>query len=63
MNEEKTIGDKTALESPADQSKREVLARLGKYAAYTAPVLLITLGAKESKATIGSNPPPQPAPG
>lgn len=54
MNEDKKPGDKTALESPADQSKREVLAKLGKYAAYTAPVLLITLGASEAKAIVES---------
>lgn len=57
VEKQKTDEAVTGADAPADASKREVLARLGKYAAYTAPVMLVALGASEAKATqIGSEP-------
>lgn len=55
MEKDQTTESLTNADAPVDASKRQVLAKLGKYAAYTAPVMLITLGAKSAKAQqIGS---------
>lgn len=50
--------DHDGQQAPQDPERREALVRSGKYAAYTAPVMLTMLLPEKSKAQIG--PPPSP---
>lgn len=59
MEQENATKSRANEDALVDASKREVLARLGKYAAYTAPVMLITLGASGRKAEAQSVPSPE----
>jgi hypothetical protein len=58
--------DKTMSEGegPSNPDKRDVLKKLGRFAAYTAPATLVLLGytaaTKEGLAVSGSPPPPPP---
>ncbi len=53
-------------EHPANPDKRDVLKKLGRFAAYTAPATLVLLGytaaTKEGLALSGSPPPPPASP-
>ncbi len=55
----------SGAERPANPDKRDVLKKLGRFAAYTAPATLVLLGytaaTKEGLAVSGS-PPPPPSP-
>ena len=51
--------NETAEERPEpDQARRAALAKMGRFAGYTAPVMLGLLGATKAAATDGSQPPP-----
>ena len=53
--------DATAEEHPEpDQARREALAKMGRFAGYTAPVMLGLLGATKAAAQTDPDPPPPP---
>ncbi len=51
--------NETVEERPEpDQARREALAKMGRFAGYTAPVMLGLLGATKAAADGSSQPPP-----
>jgi hypothetical protein len=45
-----------------DEARREALAKMGRFAGYTAPVMLGLLGAKTAASQPADPPPPVPIP-
>ena len=59
MTEDKLKTESTEERPQPDQARRETLAKMGRFAAYTAPVMLGLLGATNARATpLGSGAPP-----
>ncbi len=46
-----------------DEPRREALAKMGRFAGYTAPVMLALLGATKARASNGGSGAPNPKPG
>jgi hypothetical protein len=46
-----------------DEARREALAKMGRFAGYTAPVMLALLGATKARASNGGSGAPKPEPG
>ena len=44
MTEKKRQADETSGAAELDTQRREALIKIGKYAAYTAPVMMVTVG-------------------
>jgi hypothetical protein len=63
MAEHKDESSETVEERPElDQARREALAKMGRFAGYTAPVMLGLLGAKTAASQPADPPPPVPIP-
>jgi hypothetical protein len=56
MADQKDKANETGEEYPEpDEARREALAKMGRFAAYTAPVMLGLLGATKARATAGGS--------
>jgi hypothetical protein len=56
MAERKNRKDETLEDQPKpDEARREALAKMGRFAAYTGPVMLGLLGATKARATAGGS--------
>ena len=51
---------KTSIAATANPARREALIKIGKYAAYTAPAMMVTVGS--ARATDPTKPPPTSTP-
>jgi hypothetical protein len=58
MLEDKPKGETTGEHPKPDRARREALAKMGRFAAYTGPVMLGLLGSSKARAIVSGPAPP-----
>jgi hypothetical protein len=63
MPEKNSPADETdAAATGPDRERREALIKIGKYAAYTAPAMMVTVGTARAGSEVPTSPPPTAPP-
>lgn len=60
MADERTKQDEpTQAQAELEETRREALAKMGRFAGYTAPAMMVLLGATKARAQVNGSPAPK----